>query len=206
MRLIDFPPDLAPGALRWRLEPHNWLHESIFTRQRQAIELPGARWRATATWPVLSPRRARRLAGLLVQLRGSINALKLWPFMSASPADGGAGGGVVVSRASDEVGDAVYCQGYTANSTPLHIGDYARITTAGGGGQLVMVTADVVANVSGGGLVRFEPPLRAAPAIGAALVTASPWAPMALADAAQGEIDYKDSGLASTTLSFVEVL
>jgi hypothetical protein len=206
MRLLDFPADLGPGALRWWLEPHAWTYESIFTRQRQVIELPAARWRATATWPVLGARRARRMSALLAQMRGPANALKLWPFVAPMPAEGGAGGGMVVSHNPDDAGDAVTCTGYVAGSTPLRMGDYVRVTTAAGGGQLVIVTADVVADGSGAALVRFEPPLRAAPALGAALMTAYAWAPMALVDTGQGEMDYKDSGLASTTLSFVEVL
>ncbi|SPR97346.1 hypothetical protein [Cupriavidus taiwanensis] len=175
MPTIDWPMDLTPSKATWGLQSNTESFVSPLNRSVQTVERPGARWKATLEFPHMGPDKRRRLEGFLAGLGGMAGRFFLWPH--SSPVADIAAAPVDATMALDflaqsfQVISSVVVNGglvdfkflptkyWPANTLVMKAGEYL-----GAGGELKMVTADVVSDANGQALIPIAPPFRAAPA------------------------------------------
>lgn len=174
MTTIAWPSGLVPAEQDWGLVSNTAEMTSPLSGSIQTQEWPGARWMASMTFNGLTGAPYREAAAFFTKLRGRANrvALRDYGYTGAR----GAATGTPVVNGAGQTGASLNVSGFTPGVTNiLRAGDYFQV-----GVELKLVVAD--ANSDGGGLATlvFEPPLRAAPANGAGIVTAAPAAIMML--------------------------
>lgn len=199
MPAIDFPAGFRhPSGLTFSLATNTQAFTSPLSRAAQTLELPGARWEVAATWGNLSAAEIRALRAWLLRLRGQAGRFHLWDMSHESPA-GVASGSPVVSGAG-QTGASLATSGWTP-STPgiLRAGDLIGV-----GNELKMVTVDADSDAGGLATLAIEPPLRASPAAGAALVLTRPTAVFRLKDDGQDKFAIRPGLRADFTLEAVE--
>ena len=159
-----------PVRIRWGLRANTLALTSPLTGQVQTVGMPGARWFVTLEWPPLTEAQSRQIESLRAQLRGRANRLLLWHL--ARPALRGAGGGTPVVNGASQTGSSLNVSGLPNSLTNWALaGDMVGI-----GGELKMLTANASSNGSGQATLTFEPPLRASPGNGSAIVVSQPTA------------------------------
>jgi len=161
MAILTFP-SVLPSSAEWQLVSNTQQFKSPFDGSIQSSELPGARWHVSLTFPNQTSSTARVLAAFLASLRGESGRFYLHDHTQPLPR-GTIAGNPVVSGAA-QTGASINTSGWTGT---LLAGDMIGI-----GGELKMVTADV----TGPGLIQFEPPLRQSPADASPIVTNKPTA------------------------------
>jgi len=152
------------AGLEWGLRANVIVNASRFSGSIERIELPGARWFGTLTYPeapyVLSTEAAEREA-YWAKVNGPANLVSLWHLRRPNPA-GTMRGSPVLSSALAQ-GATVLPITTTAGAT-LQPADMLKVS-----GMLFMVTAPATANGSGAMSVSVTPPARLA-ALAAAAV------------------------------------
>ena len=159
-----------PASFSFGLLSPSVVYTSPLSGAVQTASLPGARWTARMQWPDMSRATSAELEALLATLRGRANRLVLWNL--GRPALRGAGGGTPVVNGAGQTGSTVNISGLPNNLTGWALpGDMVGV-----GGELKMVTASVNSNGSGQAAMSVEPPLRASPSNGSAIVVTRPTA------------------------------
>jgi len=165
----------------------------------QTLELPGARWTLSFAFPPLRRQDARLLAAFLAQLRGQANRARVPVWGRKSPVGTWAGAGSV--NGGSQTGAQLVTHGFTAGAT-VKAGDFFNVGT---NGELKVVTQDGAADGGGNLTVSFEPPLRASPADGTALVFSSPVVPLMIPQDPHLIYSLGEADLAAFRFDLVEV-
>lgn len=169
-----------PSSFVWRLLSNTQTLESPLTGSIQTIELPGARWAFTASWPGFTETDAALMQSFLAKLRGQANRFTMYNFARKVPRGTAAGVPTVNNESGSpttlQTGTTLITKSWTAGVT-LKEGDFFGVN-----GELKMVTAAATADGSGNMTITFEPPLRASPAHGAAITYTNPTATFMLSN------------------------
>ena len=166
----------APPEFEFGLKSNTQVSTSDLSGEVQTRELPGARWTAAFTWRNRGRADADLLMAWLAQLRGQANRARVPVYDRPSPR-GTWGGSPVTGTVTSTT--SIPVTGFSAGAT-VKAGDLFNV---GSNGQLVMVVADATASGGGTATLTIEPPLRALPAVGVALISSNPVIPqMVLAD------------------------
>ncbi len=197
--VLSFPGDLYPSATEWGLHHNTQTFTSPLSKSVQAREFPGARWQAKLTFGPLKQQQSAALRSFLARLRGASGRFYLHDH--AKPEAVGAAIGAPIVMGVLQTGITLNTIGWSP-SVPviLKAGDYFSV-----GPELKILTADAHSGADGAATLKFEPPLRNAPADGTPLVTSKPAAVFRLKDDRQARFRNRSDGLSSITIECVEV-
>ncbi|MGD9539095.1 MAG: hypothetical protein AB7P52_17820 [Alphaproteobacteria bacterium] len=172
-----------PGFIRARfgLRTNTQRFESPISRDVQTVELLGARWFATFEPPELVPDEAGEWKAFLIDVGG---AGRFIAFDPARTTPRGTGSGSPLVKGSGQSGIEIDTDGWAANEAVLLKGDYFSI-----GGELKMVTVDVMSDGAGNATLRYRPALRASPADDAPITVDNPTCVMRFIDDEQAVWD-----------------
>jgi len=160
-------PLMLPSNAQWQLVSNTRVFKSPLDGSVQTSESPGSHWHVSLSFTKQHPAEGRALMAFLVSLRGEAGRFYLHDHTQPTPR-GTITGSPVVSGVA-QIGTTINTTGWAGT---LLAGDMIGI-----GGELKMVTADVTsAGSSAVTALVFEPPLRASPANGSAVITAAPTA------------------------------
>lgn len=168
----------APPEVIFGLRANTQVFTSPLSGGVQTLELPGARWTQSFTWPQLDEADASDLQAWCMQMRGQANRAALKVYHRPVPRGSIALAGVTLSASVAQFAAGATLAGCGAGAT-LQAGDYFAVGT-----ELKMAVADATANGAGVMSVTFEPPVRASTgwSAGAAVVTNAPTAVYVLTD------------------------
>lgn len=147
---------------------------SPFTGGIQQTELPGSRWRLSFAYGALNEAEGRRMKAVKAICRGGaevvhINDLSYAPRRLLEP-----GAPVVAAPAGTGGGITLATSGWLASSLVLDVGDQFSYLSSDGLYRMHTVVAPVVSSAGGTATVTFLPPIRNAPAVGAAINSVTP--------------------------------
>lgn len=203
MSTLNFPAGIyAPASATWRLRSNTQTFRSPLDGSVQTIELPGAVWTASLSWPVLPAAQWRVMQAWLAQLRGSSGRFFYGPPHATARQATGAIGTPLVNGAN-QTGALLVCDGFGASAQVFLTGDYLAYNTAAGR-SLHVVTTTATANGSGQVTIAIEPPIRTSPADNTPIIHSSPTCVMRLADDEVGGMDIRAGALASLSLEMIE--
>jgi len=161
MTIISVPTGLSIAGQTWEQQRLDIEFRSMFGAQ--AVEGGAPVWSTTIT---SSLKRPELWQVLMMQLRGRSNQLALWNH--GRPVPRGTMRGTMTATAAAQGATAMTVTASGQGGRTLLAGDYLGVGS-GLTQQVVMLTADAVANGSGVIAVSFEPPLRNALAAGAVI-------------------------------------
>lgn len=164
MAVVAMPAAFKIRRATWGLRANTTAFSSPLNRGTQTQELPGAQWIATIEAPPMPRADAASCFAWLANLGGQAGRFYLSPPACEAPLGTAAGEPGAVSGAG-QTGRALATIGWAAGAT-FRAGDYLSFPTSAGV-ELKIVTADGVANASGGLLISIAPPIRTPPANGA---------------------------------------
>lgn len=175
MAIIPTPASLKIRGIAWRLISPSQVNRSGWTGRRQVFGTPGhSRWTAEAEIAVLAEADAFSMRSFMVKLEGSINTFRLeavereqTAVTTLTVAAAVAAGAMSVTTSAS----------WPASTTVLKEGQMLTIND-----QLLVLTADVVSNTTGGSTMTFKPRLRVAAAAGTAIEVKRPTALVALSE------------------------
>ncbi|WP_313671447.1 hypothetical protein [Sandarakinorhabdus sp.] len=144
---ISLPAIRRPAEAAERLVGLTQSHQSPFDGTLQTLEMPGARWEFTATWPVLGPDDRRLMVAFLSSLRGMAGRFFFSP-AQWSPRRA-TGGGTPVIDGDFQAGTTLATRGWTALGQAMRAGDWLSYVDTRGRRRLHMVVADASADASG---------------------------------------------------------
>lgn len=173
MSTITFPTLSLVGPMQVEvgLKSNTAIFVSPLSGDTQSLELPGARWTMSFSFPPLLDDDAAELEAFLAQLRGQANRARV-PLWGRETPRGTWAGTAAVNGAS-QTGASLICDGFTAGAT-VKRGDMFNVGTAG---ELKRIVTDGTADGSGNLTIEFEPPLRNSPATDTVLVSSNPLVP-----------------------------
>lgn len=162
---FTWPDALRPASVEWGLIVPQQQGRSAFDGSVQAQVLGPARWAFTITTGVVRLNEAPQWEAFIQRLRGGVNRVMAWDWRRESPLGPATGTPTV---AASNLGNTLVVDGWTPN-TPgvLRAGSWLRVW-----GELKRLSVDASSDAAGRAVLMFEPPLRAAPAVGAGLVLA----------------------------------
>lgn len=196
-------PTIVATELKWSLQTNTMTFSSPLSNATQRMELPGARWSASLSFRDLQQAEHREWMATLAQLRGAAGSCYLSPSFG-NPLMGAGGGNPVVAGAN-QTGNSLTISGGPNSATAwLKKGDYFSFDNGLGQRELKIVTAAVNTNGSGAATITFEPPIRSAPANGAAVEINAPSAIMRLVDDSQAQWTITGRRFGSATVQFIE--
>ena len=169
---INLPTIRRPAEASERLIGLTQTHESPFDGTVQTLEMPGARWELTATWPTLGPDDRRLMAAFLASLRGRAGRFAFSP-AQWSPRRA-TGGGSPVINGDFQAGATLSTRGWTAMAQVMRAGDWLSYVDTRGRRRLHLVLADASADANGAAALSISPPIRRAGADGAAVDVVAP--------------------------------
>lgn len=175
MAVLDWPAILVPARATWGLQSNTETFTSPLNRSVQTVERPGARWKATLELPRMTADKRGQLEAFLVSLGGMAGRFRLWPH--ARPVSAAGIALPVMPTVSAALSDfrVLPTQSWPASTMVLLAGEYIEA-----GGELKMVTANVVSDGAGAAAIPVAPPFRKAPSVGAELVLNHPSTTMML--------------------------
>jgi hypothetical protein len=199
-----WPDDLVPFQQSFYLQPHTGGSESPFSRVSKIYGLSAPRWICSMSFrggywganglEAVGP----RLDALIAKLKGRQNRALIYdfrrPVMRGRQWLSGVGNSAAALGAT-----SITVTGLQPGQT-IRAGDYI-----GGDGRPHIITDDVTADSTGQAVVTFEPPLKAAIALNAA-VFGNPTGIFRLTDDDAGANGIQVGEAVSITLSFVEDL
>lgn len=203
MPVLTFPIIRRPAEAAERLIGLTQTHESPFDGTLQTLEMPGARWEFTVTWPTLSPDDRRELAAFLARLRGRAGRFTYGPFWSPRRATGG---GVPLINGAGQSGEVLSTSGWTPSVQVMRAGDWLSYVDTGGRQRLHQVVADASANGSGVAALTISPPIRRAGANGAAVEIAAPIGTFMLPQDEAPQMNIRAPSLGQVTITMREAL
>lgn len=205
-----WPDDLAPFAVSFYLQPHTGGSESPFTRQTKVYGLSAPRWICSMSFrggydgTIGLTAVGRRLDALLAKLKGRQNRVLIYDFRRPkmhSPLWPLAAGNLAAAA-----GDTTMTITGLLPGTPVYSGDYL-----GGDGRPHIIgdapfsVVAATAGASGQATVSFEPPLKAAIGVNAA-VFGKPTGIFRLTSDDAGDNGVQVGDAVSVSLNFVEDL
>lgn len=152
MAMILVPAGLSVARQTWEQQRLDTEFRSVFGAQ--ALEIGAPLWATTISG---SFKRPELWQSLMLQLRGRTNQLALWNFGRPVPLGTMRGAMTVPATAQGAVVLSITAPGQ--GSKTLRAGDFLGVGS-GLTQQVVMVTADAVANATGTIVVNVEPALR----------------------------------------------
>lgn len=132
----SWPEDLCPLRMTWGCVYNSRAFTSSLSNSQQIVSYPGAYWRCSLEFSVLTRRTERKLTGLIGRMRGMAGTVNVPAFTRRRTVDMG---NVVVASASTNA-LAIGVSGLTVSGPAFREGDYITI-----GGQMYEVVQDVVA-------------------------------------------------------------
>lgn len=177
--LVPMPARPVPAEVEWDIDQPAQVNRSEFTgRRRVAILAAAPRFYARVTLPpILGEANAFAWRAFVVDLDGVANSFRL----VACERDQVAGVPVVQVDGAGQGGRELATKGWGSAGLKLRRGQFVTV-----GEQLLMLTADVVAEATGLAAVRFKPHLRLSPADGAPIEVKRPYAVMSMSDPRNG--------------------
>jgi len=225
-------PSIVPNQVTWHLEANTAVFVSPFTRTTQTLEMAGARWVTSLSFPPMRSATWRTYSAWLAKMRGQSGRVYFgpphytgstapsWtPDPSAITCDNAtvkcdsttetvdqtseSAWGTPVVYGAGQSGAVLDTTGWVNDVTVLMAGDYISYDTTYGR-TLHMVVEDAVSDSAGRSSITVEPPIRNAPDDAAAVETESPTCIMALADSMSGAMSIAPFLRASVSLDMVE--
>lgn len=194
--IIDWPAALRPASVDWGLIVPQEVARSTFDGSMQAATLGPPRWAFTLTTGPIKLADVPLWEALVDQLFGGVNRLRVWDFRREAPL--GVATGTPTVRVS-ATGSTLATQGWTASTAGILLaGSYFGVN-----GELKRLTVDAASDGSGRATLSFVPPLRAAPAVSAALTLTKPKALFVLTSE-RPSFAQQGSRVPSVTLAFEE--
>lgn len=198
--ILDFPA-ITPNSSEWGLISPSQVFTSPLNGATQALELPGAAWRASLTFENLTEAKRRTLAAFALRLRGRAGRCYLHDHAQPLPL-GVATGSPVVSGANQS-GSTLITSGWTPSVAGiLRTGDYIGLSN----GELKMIVADANSDGAGGAVLSIEPPIRYSPTNASPITTVRPKAIFRMADPDQAQWLARPGKFHDFTLDFIEAL
>lgn len=183
MTIVTFPPTARIADIKWNLDRPAQVNRSAYTGRRKVMADPWhGRWTAEIELaPIVGEAGILAWRSFLAQLRGQANVFRLRANEKAQPVS--INTGIIVSGSGAAAGSTSM---FTVNwvSPGMTVAKAGMMITVND--QLCVLTADVVSNEHQGATVQFEPPLRAAAALGTAVEVVNPTALVALASSTAG--------------------
>lgn len=204
MTLLAFPTIRGVSRAAYRLRGNTQSHRSPLDGTVQTLEMPGAVWELTVSWETLEAADTRRLAAFLASLRGGAGRFLYSPAAWAPRRALGAGTPVVAG--AGQAGLLLATTGWAPGAQVMLAGDWLSFDDTLGRRRLHMVTADVTANGSGTASLPITPPIRRAPADGAAVEVLAPAGVFRLPSDEAPEMTIRPPMLGAVTLTMLEAL
>ena len=201
---ISLPAIRRPAEAAERLIGLTQTHESPFDGTLQTLEMPGARWELTATWPTLGPDDRRLMAAFLASLRGRAGRFAFSP-AQWSPRSA-TGGGTPVINGDFQVGSALSTRGWTALAQVMRAGDWLSYVDTRGRRRLHLVVADASADASGVAALSISPPIRRAGADGAVVDVVAPAGVFMLPQDESPQLNIRAPSFGQVTITMREAL
>lgn len=231
MTTLTWPAQFVPAGLVWHLEANTGSFVSPLTRAAQTTEIPGARWLADLTLPPQKADSWRAFTAFIARMRGQAGRAYVTPWQAAGSsaptytaglditvdnaikkADSSTPrvdetypvtlGAPVVSGAA-QAGGSLITRGWSQACYVFKAGDFFHYDTSAGR-TLHMVLDDTVSGGDGTCTLAIEPPIRTAPADGAALTILNPSCVMRLADDQVGAVSLARGAFGTTSLKLIE--
>ena len=195
MAVLEWPQNVCPASLTWRVESNTKTFRSPFNGASQTVRFPGTRWLCSLTFTNLTDEKSRRLDALIAELDGEYGRVKIrdWGRPGRTPE------GTPVVSDPDQTGVQLFSKGWTPGTLVLQTGDYITVNN-----ELKMVRADVSSNASGEAIIPVAPMLRSSPAANAPIEVAAPYGIFKLKDNSQGEGNRIPGGFTNYTIEFEE--
>ncbi len=163
-----WPEDLVPFAMSFYLQAHSGGSESPFSRQTKVYGLSAPRWvcsmsfrggyDGTKTQSAYGP----RLDAMIAKLKGRQNRITIYDFRRTAIRS--AGWTTTAGNSAAVLGATTLTITGLSPGVRIHAGDYI-----GGDARPHIILDDAIANGSGQAVVTFEPPLKSAVALNAAI-------------------------------------
>ena len=201
---INLPAIRRPAEAAERLIGLTQTHESPFDGTLQTLEMPGARWELTATWPILGPDDRRLMAAFLASLRGRAGRFVFSP-AQWSPRRA-TGGGTPVVNGDFQVGSALSTRGWTALAQVMRAGDWLSYVDTRGRRRLHLVLADASADAAGVAALSISPPIRRAGADGVAVDVVAPAGVFMLPQDEAPQLNIRAPSFGQVTITMREAL
>jgi hypothetical protein len=201
---INLPAIRRPAEAAERLVGLTQSHQSPFDGTLQTLEMPGARWEFTATWPVLGPDDRRLMAAFLSSLRGMAGRFFFSP-AQWSPRRA-TGGGTPVIDGDFQAGTTLATRGWTALGQAMRAGDWLSYVDTRGRRRLHMVVADASADAAGLAALLVTPPIRRAGADGVAIDVVAPAGVFMLPQDEAPQMNIRAPSLGQVTITMQEAL
>jgi hypothetical protein len=206
MASVNWPSGLTPASIDLGIRFNTQVSVSDLSGYVQTCELPGARWTlGIAMAPLERSGQSALMESFLAKLRGQAVRAVMPVFSRLTPLGAWAGTPAVNNEAGSptlsQSGTSLEVNGFTAFTT-FKEGDYFNV---GSGGQLLIVTADGMADSAGRATISFQPALRSAPAHGTLLVSTNPVVPLMILADPHPRWRIKPGDITDFALDFVEV-
>jgi hypothetical protein len=146
---------------------------SPFDGSEQTLRQPGERWVATLAWEGLTQDEWRPLLAFMAALGGRAGRFS-WSPAAIVPRRATGGAPAPVVAGAGQVGSTLALAGFAGAAQVFRAGDLLGFVDGLGRPRLHMATADVSAAGGGTASVPIAPPLRSAPANGAAVNVTNP--------------------------------
>lgn len=166
--IIDWPDHLRPQAVDWPVPVvPQMMARSAFDGSTQAQTLGVPRWGFSAVVGTVSAELAPQWEALFTRLRGMVNRVRVHDWRREAPLGPATGTPTVRVAAA---GNTLQTQGWAASVSGILLpGSYLGVN-----GELKRLVLPASSDSSGWATLTFEPPLRAAPTVGTALVLTKP--------------------------------
>ena len=167
---FDWPVALRPKSVEWQgpIVPQA-ISRSVFDGGVQAQVLGAPRWAFTITTGVVPLAQVPEWEAFIQRLRGAVNRVRAWDWRREGPL--GPATGTPVVRVS-ALGATLATEGWTPSVAGiLRAGSYLGV-----GGELKRLSVTADSDALGRATLSFEPPLRAAPAVGTTVYLVKPTA------------------------------
>ena len=203
MTVLTFPTIRRPAEASERLIGLTQTHESPFDGTMQTLELPGARWEFTVTWPTLSPDDRRELAAFLARLRGRAGRFTYGPFWSPRRATVV---GVPIIWGDGQSGSVLVTASWPQFIQVMRAGDWLSYIDTSGRRRLHQVVQDAFSDAGGAANLQITPPIRRAGAWGAAVEINAPVGVFMLVDDNTPAMNIRAPSLGQITITMREAL
>jgi hypothetical protein len=235
MTTLTFPEAMREwqAQVTWHLEANTAAFVSPLSRSVQTLELPGARWVCDMTFPKMRADMWRTYTAWLAKMRGQAGRVYFGPphyrgsnaptwvpdpdaitcdstevtcdsTISVNQSNEIPWGEPITIYGGGQAGAVINTSGWVNNVTVLAAGDFLSYDTSRGR-TLHMVVEDAASDSAGRAAITIEPPIRTAPAHGAAVEFVRPTCIMALQDGMTGAPSFSPYLKASVSLQLVEV-
>jgi hypothetical protein len=185
LTVYTLPSIRGPQAVQWGLVANTQAMSSPFDRTTQTVESPGARWKASVSWPGLPLADWRALAGFLARLGGRAGRFNYGPPQGRRRATATISGTVRVKGAG-QTGTSLIIDGLPNSVVVFEAGDWISYLNAASRPMLHMIVTQATSNGSGEATLTIAPPLRGSPADNVEINHAAPVGVFMLLDDEQG--------------------